>query len=199
MSASDRRMRWARRLARRASTMPGQDVAEPRPPSASVMFGRVTIERREQREQPQREGDADAEEDRQRLVAAEAGLHEAQPQRAHLLGRARRLLADALEQRDQRLEARLRLLRRRCRRRSAPRAGGRCAWRARHQRVSRPAATTGVPNTNASSGSIIVDTLYLDLDDLLDPEVPDGLHAPARRAASSGPCARGTAGSCARD
>src|SRR6185503_16579880 len=59
------------------------------------------------REEQQREGDAHAEEDRQRLFAAVAGLHKAKAQRAHLLRRTRHALAEPLEHPDQRLEARL--------------------------------------------------------------------------------------------
>src|SRR5215203_4975176 len=42
-----------------------------------------------------------------------------------------------------------------------------------------PAVITSVPNTNARSGRSIV-TLHLDLDDLLDPQVSDGLQAERR-------------------
>jgi hypothetical protein len=60
--------------------------------------------RREERKERERGHDADAEEDRDRLVAPVAGLDQAQAQLAHLLGRSGRLLADALEQLDERLE-----------------------------------------------------------------------------------------------
>ena len=74
------------------------------------MFGFDHERRREQREQRQREYHADAEEDGHRLVAAIAGLHEAQTKRAQLLGRARRLLADALDEAHQPVHARLGLV-----------------------------------------------------------------------------------------
>ena len=70
-----------------------------RPPSASIVFGRMTSEVESSAKSVTREQDADAEEDRQRLVAAVAGLHQAQAQRAHLLRRAGHFVADALEQR----------------------------------------------------------------------------------------------------
>jgi hypothetical protein len=63
----------------------------------------------EKAEQQQRESDPDAEEDGQRFVAPVARLHEAQAERAELLGRARRLLTDPLEQADQALVPRSRL------------------------------------------------------------------------------------------
>ena len=40
-----------------------------------------------------------------------------------------------------------------------------------------PAVMSNVPKMNASSGRSIVDTLHLDLDDLLDPHVAGGLQA----------------------
>ena len=67
------------------------------------MFGRARIGVAKKPEQAEREQHADAEEDRQRFVAAVAGLHQAQAQRPHLLGRARHLVADPLEDADQRL------------------------------------------------------------------------------------------------
>ena len=79
------------------------------------MFGRATIEVDSSENSASAKSDADAEEDRQRLVAAVARLHEAQAQRAELLRRARRLLADALQQADQALEPRPGLLPRSCR------------------------------------------------------------------------------------
>ena len=121
------------------------------------MFGRATIEVEKQREQHQREHHADAEEDRQRLVAAVARLHEPQPQRAQLLRRARRLLADALEQADQALEARLR---------PPPRGPGPPTVSSSSRRsiaaarlginAIAPAVMISDPKTNASSGSNIV-------------------------------------------
>ena len=88
-----------------------QDVAEA---EAAERERDVRLEddrRGEEREQPERERDADAEEDRQRLVAAVAGLHQAQPQVAHLLRRLRRLLAEPLQRGDEALEPRLLLVR----------------------------------------------------------------------------------------
>src|SRR5205823_476037 len=62
---------------------------------------------REGHEQAQREQHADAEEHRQRLVAAEARLHETQAEAAHFLGRLRHFLAQALEHAGDGLESRL--------------------------------------------------------------------------------------------
>jgi hypothetical protein len=64
-------------------------------------------EHRKHGEERERERHADAEEHRQRFFAPEAGAHQAEPQIAHLFRGARRLLAQAPEHPDHRLETRL--------------------------------------------------------------------------------------------
>ncbi len=63
--------------------------------------------RRKDREQHQREDDADTEEDRQRFVTTKAGLHEAESQAAELAGRSRGPFANALDESHERLHGAL--------------------------------------------------------------------------------------------